>query len=162
MWFRNPLPHLYADGDFQIACDHFTGDPDDLSNSPNGGFTYVRSTAATAEFYRFWYAARESHPGMHDQDVLNLIKGDPYIAHELGVRIRFLGTEEFGGICEHGRDLSRVCTMHSNCCIGLRRKIDDLRLMLRDWRRFMATPMRDRRSVTWSVPRNCSLKKLER
>ncbi|KAF0911058.1 hypothetical protein E2562_005444 [Oryza meyeriana var. granulata] len=161
VWFRNPLPHLYTGGDFQIACDHFTGDSDDLRNSPNGGFMYVRSSAATAEFYRFWYAARERHPGLHDQDVLNLIKGHPYVAR-LGVRIRFLSTDLFGGLCEHGRDLSTVCTMHANCCIGLRRKIDDLSLMLQDWRRFMATPGGERHSVTWSVPRNCSLEKLER
>uniref|UniRef100_J3LJK3 Glycosyltransferase n=2 Tax=Oryza brachyantha TaxID=4533 RepID=J3LJK3_ORYBR len=161
VWFRNPLPHLYHDGDFQIACDHFTGDPDDLSNSPNGGFAYVRSSAATVELYRFWYAAREKHPGLHDQDVLNLIKRDPYLA-QLGVRIRFLSTDLFGGLCEHGRSLSTVCTMHANCCIGLRRKIDDLGLMLQDWRRFMATPETDRHFVTWSVPRNCSMKKLER
>lgn len=154
VWFRNPLPHLHHDGDFQIACDHFTGDPDDLSNSPNGGFAYVRSTSATAAFYRYWYAARERHPGLHDQDVLNLIKRDAYVAR-LGVRIRFLSTDLFAGLCEHGRNLSTVCTMHANCCVGLRRKVDDLGLMLQDWRRFMATPGSDRDSVTWSVPRNC-------
>ncbi|KAL5219350.1 hypothetical protein ABZP36_020034 [Zizania latifolia] len=157
VWFRNPLPHLYPDGDFQIACDHFTGDPDDLRNSPNGGFTYVRSSAATVEFYRFWYAAREKHPGLHDQDVLNRIKRDPFIS-QLGVRIRFLSTDIFGGLCEHSRKLTGVCTMHANCCIGLRRKIDDLGLMLQDWRRFMATPSKDKHSVTWSVPRNCSMR----
>nr|ABF93791.1 regulatory protein, putative, expressed [Oryza sativa Japonica Group] len=161
VWFRNPLPHLHHDGDFQIACDHFTGDPDDLSNSPNGGFAYVRSTSATAAFYRYWYAARERHPGLHDQDVLNLIKRDAYVAR-LGVRIRFLSTDLFAGLCEHGRNLSTVCTMHANCCVGLRRKVDDLGLMLQDWRRFMATPGSDRHSVTWSVPRNCSMKKLGR
>uniref|UniRef100_A0A0E0GG93 Nucleotide-diphospho-sugar transferase domain-containing protein n=2 Tax=Oryza TaxID=4527 RepID=A0A0E0GG93_ORYNI len=161
VWFRNPLPHLHHDGDFQIACDHFTGDPDDLSNSPNGGFAYVRSTSATAAFYRYWYAARERHPGLHDQDVLNLIKRDAYVAR-LGVRIRFLSTDLFAGLCEHGRNLSTVCTMHANCCVGLRRKVDDLGLMLQDWRRFMATPGSDRDSVTWSVPRNCSMKKLGR
>lgn len=54
MWFRNPLPHFYPDGDFQIACDHFTGDPSDLSNAPDGGFAYVRSNTETTDFYRFW------------------------------------------------------------------------------------------------------------
>ena len=118
MWFRNPLPHFYPDGDFQIACDHFTGDPSDLSNAPNGGFAYVRSNTETTEFYRFWYAARERHPGLHDQDVLNAIKRDPYVA-ELGVRIRFLSTELFGGLYDPSRNMSRVCTMHANSCIGL-------------------------------------------
>jgi hypothetical protein len=154
VWFRNPLPHFYPDGDFQIACDHFTGDPSDLNNAPNGGFAYVRSSAETAEFYRFWYAARERHPGLHDQDVLNAIKRDPYVG-ELGVRIRFLSTELFGGLCEPSRNLSRVCTMHANCCVGLRRKIGDLNAMLQDWRRFRALPREEKREVSWTVPRNC-------
>ena len=52
---KNPLPqfYFYPDGDLQIACDRFTGDPDDLSNAPNGGFAYVRSNTETIEFYRF-------------------------------------------------------------------------------------------------------------
>ncbi|RLN41499.1 uncharacterized protein C2845_PM01G01740 [Panicum miliaceum] len=154
VWFRNPLPHFYLDGDFQIACDHFTGDPDDLSNAPNGGFAYVRSNSETIEFYRFWYAAREKHPGLHDQDVLNSIKHDSFVA-ELGVKIKFLSTELFGGLCEPSRNMSRVCTMHANCCIGLSRKISDLNAMLRDWRRFMALPRDEKHSVSWTVPRNC-------
>ena len=56
VWFRNPLSqfYFYPDGDLQIACDRFTGDPDDLSNAPNGGFAYVCSNTETIEFYRFW------------------------------------------------------------------------------------------------------------
>ncbi|KAJ1298966.1 hypothetical protein BS78_01G494700 [Paspalum vaginatum] len=161
VWFRNPVPHFYPDGDFQIACDHFTGDPNDLSNAPNGGFAYVRSNTATIELYRFWYAARERHPGLHDQDVLNAIKRDPYVA-ELGVRIKFLSTELFGGLCEPSRNMSRVCTMHANCCIGLSRKISDLNAMLQDWRRFVALPRDEKHSAFWTVPRNCSLEKLDR
>ncbi|KAG2543793.1 hypothetical protein PVAP13_9NG759800 [Panicum virgatum] len=154
VWFRNPLPHFYLDGDFQIACDHFTGDPDDLSNAPNGGFAYVRSNSETIEFYRFWYAAREKHPGLHDQDVLNSIKHDSFVT-KLGVKIKFLSTELFGGLCEPSRNMSRVCTMHANCCIGLSRKISDLNAMLRDWRKFKALPRDDKHSVSWTVPRNC-------
>ncbi|KAM0919732.1 hypothetical protein ACQ4PT_007909 [Festuca glaucescens] len=160
VWFRSPLLHLYAEGDFQIACDHFTGDPDDLGNMPNGGFTYVRANSETVEFYKYWYAARERHPGRHDQDVLNMIKRDPYLA-EIGVRIRFLSTEFFGGLCEPSRNLSAVCTMHANCCVGLRRKINDLNVMLHDWRRFMSLQDKDKHSVSWSVPQNCSLNKVE-
>ncbi|WVZ55316.1 hypothetical protein U9M48_005989 [Paspalum notatum var. saurae] len=142
VWFRNPVPHFYPDGDFQIACDHFTGDPDDLSNAPNGGFAYVL------------VRGEERHPGLHDQDVLNAIKRDPYVA-ELGVRIKFLSTDLFGGLCEPSRNMSRVCTMHANCCIGLRRKISDLNAMLQDWRRFVALPRDEKHSAFWTVPRNC-------
>ncbi|GJN26614.1 hypothetical protein PR202_gb14558 [Eleusine coracana subsp. coracana] len=41
MWFRNPFPHFYPDGDFQIACDHYVGNSSDLRNIANGGFIYT-------------------------------------------------------------------------------------------------------------------------
>lgn len=156
MWFRNPLPHFHPDGDFQIACDRFMGDATDLRNTPNGGFNYVRSNNRSIEFYKFWYSSREKHPGYHDQDVLNFIKHDPFIA-EIGLTIRFLSTTYFGGICEPSRDFSKVCTMHANCCIGLHRKLHDLRVMLEDWRNYMSLPpsLKTSGSYKWRVPQNC-------
>lgn len=158
MWFRDPFPHFYADADFQIACDHFIGNPYDLNNRPNGGFNYVKSNNRTIEFYKFWYSSREAHPGYHDQDVLNMIKFDPALG-KIGLKMRFLDTSFFGGFCEPSRDLNKVCTMHANCCIGLDNKLHDLRIMLDDWRRFMSLPRRLKRSPlsSWRVPQNCSL-----
>ncbi|KAL9664586.1 hypothetical protein QQ045_019991 [Rhodiola kirilowii] len=162
MWFRNPFPHFYKDVDFQIACDHFTGDPDDLNNLPNGGFNYVKSSNQSIEFYKFWYASREVHPGRHDQHVLNIIKNDPYIM-DIGLKMKFLSTSYFGGLCEPSRDLNLVCTMHVNCCVGLDSKINDLRVMLEDWKRYMSLPQDVKRLSysSWHVPQNCSLKFLE-
>ncbi|XP_020260145.1 uncharacterized protein At4g15970-like [Asparagus officinalis] len=161
MWFRNPMPKFHPDGDFQIACDQFKGDESDLANRPNGGFNYVKSNNRTIEFYKFWYSSREKHPGLHDQDVLNIIKYDPFIK-ELGLKMVFLNTAYFGGICEPSRDFNKVCTMHANCCIGLHRKIHDLGVMLDNWRSFMSTPPATRRFKEhhWRVPQNCSLAKL--
>jgi Nucleotide-diphospho-sugar transferase len=129
MWFRDPFPHFHQDGDFQIACDHFTGDPVDIGNRPNGGFNYVKSNNSTVEFYKFWYNSHQKYPGYHDQYVLNCIKQDSFIA-EIGIKIRFLSTDYFGGICEPSRDFRKVCTMHANCCIGLPSKVHDLGVML--------------------------------
>lgn len=156
MWFRDPFPRFYADADFQIACDTFGGNPFDLNNRPNGGFNYVKSNNRTMEFYKFWYASREAYPGYHDQDVLNIIKFDPVIS-EIGLKIRFLNTAFFGGFCEPSRDLTKVCTMHANCCVGLDRKLHDLRIMLEDWQRFMSLPLGLKRSPmsSWRVPQNC-------
>ncbi|CAL9199528.1 unnamed protein product [Musa hybrid cultivar] len=158
LWFRNPLPQFYPEVDFQIACDHFMGDAFDLENIPNGGFNYVKSNNRTIEFYKFWHASREKFPGHHDQDVFNFIKHDPYLL-EMGIRVRFLSTAYFGGLCEPSRDFSKVCTMHANCCIGLSRKIHDLRVMLDDWRTYMSLPWKVKRSraFSWRVPQNCSL-----
>jgi hypothetical protein len=156
MWFRNPFPRFYPDGDFQIACDHYVGNTSDLRNVANGGFSYVKSNEQSIEFYSFWYSSRLRYPGYHDQDVFNVIKHDPYVA-EIGLKIKFLGTTYFGGFCEPSRDLNKVCTMHANCCIGLRSKIHDLRILLEDWRSYLSLPPNLKRlwALAWRVPQNC-------
>lgn len=156
MWFRNPLPFFYPDGDFQISCDNFLGDPTDLKNWPNNGFNYVKSNNRSIKFYKYWYSSRARYPGVHEQNVLNIIKYHQHV-REIGVRIRFLNTKHFGGFCEPSRDLNKVCTMHANCCIGLQRKISDLRAMLDDWKKFMSLPpdMKILGHYSWSVPQSC-------
>lgn len=158
VWFRNPLPHFHQDADFQIACDQFLGDESDLNNRPNGGFNYVKSNNLTVEFYKFWYSSRETYPGLHDQDVLNFIKYDPFIK-QLGIKMRFLSTVYFGGLCEPSKDFNKVCTMHANCCIGLGSKIHDLGVMLEDWKMYMSMPpaIKISKRHYWRVPQNCSL-----
>ncbi|PIA64067.1 hypothetical protein AQUCO_00201394v1 [Aquilegia coerulea] len=161
MWFRDPFPRFYSDADFQIACDNFWGNSYDLNNRPNGGFNYVKSNNRTIEFYKFWYSSRETHPGYHDQDVLNMIKHDPHIA-EIGLTMRFLNTAYFGGLCEPSKNLNQVCTMHANCCYGLDSKLHDLRIMLEDWRKYMSLPILFKKLSfsSWRVPQKCSLASL--
>eukprot|EP00258_Populus_trichocarpa_P009379 XP_002315829.3 uncharacterized protein At4g15970 [Populus trichocarpa] len=163
MWFRDPFPRFFLDADFQIACDHFLGNSSDIQNRPNGGFNYVKSNNRTIEFYKFWYSSRETYPGYHDQDVLNFIKFDPFI-EDLGLKMRFLDTAFFGGLCEPSKDLNLVCTMHANCCYGLDSKLHDLRIMLQDWKTFLSLPPALKRSssMLWTVPQNCSLNSLRR
>lgn len=157
MWFRNPFIHFYSETDFQIACDHYWYASTDLDNSPNGGFNYVQSNNRTVQFYKFWYNSKDKYPGRHDQDVLNMIKYDPFIK-DIGMSIRFLDTTYFGGFCEPSKDLNQVCTMHANCCIGLENKIHDLKMLIEDWRNYMAMPNEQRvldPPPTWTVPRIC-------
>ncbi|XP_010527842.1 PREDICTED: uncharacterized protein At4g15970 [Tarenaya hassleriana] len=161
MWFRNPFPRFFRYADFQIACDHFLGRSNDIQNRPNGGFNFVRSNNRTILFYKYWYASRLRYPGYHDQDVLNFLKTEPFI-FRIGLRMRFLNTVYFGGLCEPSRDMNLVCTMHANCCYGMDSKLHDLRIMLQDWRDFMSLPLHLKRSsgFTWTVPQNCSLDSL--
>ncbi|KAK8529165.1 hypothetical protein V6N13_102097 [Hibiscus sabdariffa] len=163
MWFRDPFQRFFPDADFQIACDHFVGSPDDLHNFPNGGFNYVKSNNRSIAFYKFWYASHETYPGYHDQDVFNKIKFDPFIS-DIGLKIRFLNTAYFGGLCEPSKDLNLVCTMHANCCYGMDSKLHDLKLMLQDWRAFTYLPpdLKNESVISWRVPRNCSLNSLRR
>lgn len=156
MWFRDPFPQFYPDADFQIACDHFVGSPDNIENRPNGGFNHVKSNNRSIRFYKFWYAAHKAYPEYHDQDVLNIIKVHPFVTF-IGLKIRFLDTAYFGGLCEPSKDLKVVRTMHANCCYGLYSKLHDLRIMLQDWKDFLAlSPTLKRTSAfSWNVPQNC-------
>ncbi|XP_028766927.1 uncharacterized protein At4g15970 isoform X1 [Neltuma alba] len=158
MWLRDPFPRFHLDADFQIACDHYTGSSDDVNNRPNGGFNFVKSNNRSIEFYKFWYSSRETYPGYHDQDVLNFIKVHPFIT-DLGLKIRFLDTSNFGGLCEPSKDLNEVCTMHANCCFGMVSKLHDLRIMLQDWKHYLSLPPSLKRLsvISWRVPHKCSL-----
>ncbi|KAE8125925.1 hypothetical protein FH972_020686 [Carpinus fangiana] len=156
MWLQDPFQRFYSEADFQIACDQFFGNSSDVNNNPNGGFNYVKSNNRTVKFYKFWYKSREAYPGNHDQDVLNKIKGDPFI-REIGLKMRFLDTAYFGGFCEPSRDLNLVCTMHANCCVGLDNKVYDLRILLDNWTKFMSLPQSMKASPpsSWTVPQKC-------
>lgn len=133
LWFRNPFPIFYPGIDIQFSCDKFGGTATDLKNNqPNTGFQYVVSNNRTIEFYKFWYAARNTHPGLHEQDVFNEIKFDPFIS-KIGLKVGFLPTKYFGGFCQPSKELDLVRTMHANCCCGLSNKVYDLNLLLQDW-----------------------------
>ncbi|KAG8639855.1 hypothetical protein MANES_14G173300v8 [Manihot esculenta] len=156
MWIRDPFLHFYEDADFQIACDIYNGHPFDRKNKPNGGFNYVKSNKRTMEFYKFWYLSRKAYPGLNDQDVLNKIKHDPFIA-KLGLQMRFLDTAYFGGFCARTKNFNSVCTVHANCCIGLEVKAHDLKIVLEDWRRFLLIPpnLKPSSSFSWRAPQKC-------
>ncbi|XP_024023523.1 uncharacterized protein At4g15970 [Morus notabilis] len=155
MWLRDPFQRFFQEGDFQIACDYYNGNSHDPHNPPNGGFTYAKSNDRTIKFYKFWYLSRRAYPGLHDQDVLNEIKFSPVIG-KIGLKMRFLDTAYFGGFCQPSRDLNLVCTMHANCCVGLNKKINDLTILLQDWRRFTSKQPNINSHSSWSVPQNCS------
>ncbi|KAM0980282.1 hypothetical protein ACFX2J_015849 [Malus domestica] len=159
MWLRNPFPRFYPDADFQIACDYFIGDSYSMKNFPNGGFTYVKSNNRTIQFYKFWYFSRKAYPKMHDQDVLNEIKFDPFLT-QIGLKMRFLDTLYFGGFCQASKDFNQVCTMHANCCVGLENKVNDLKILLKVWRKYMSLPPNATATpqLSWTVPQNCRMR----
>ncbi|CAA0831912.1 Nucleotide-diphospho-sugar transferase family protein [Striga hermonthica] len=156
MWLRDPFKKFYQDVDFQIACHYYSFNSTDRNNLPNGGFNYVRSNNRTVRFYKFWYESRERFPGQHDQDVLNIIKFDPFI-QDIGLGIRFLDTAYFGGFCEPSEDLDLVVTMHANCCFGLGNKVHDIRMVIDDWKKYLSLSSSGRNlsNRSWTVPRIC-------
>lgn len=132
MWLRNPFTRFSVDADIQIASDRFNGNAFDVNNMPNGGYKYVRSNERTVSFYKFWYMSRRIFPGQNEQDVLNILKFRRGFGRR-GMKFMFLDTKYFGGFCERSQSLDDVCTMHANCCKGLKAKLIDLRQALDDW-----------------------------
>ena len=160
MWLRNPFQHFFQEADFQMSCDRFDGNSYNLQNFQNTGFMYVRSNPRTIQFYKFWHFSIKAYPGLHDQDILNKIKFDPFVEN-IGLKIRFLDTAYFGGFCQPSKDLNLVCTMHANCCVGLDNKVNDLTILLEDWKRFKSSQPRLNPQSPWSVPQNCRYQKFK-
>ncbi|EPS59312.1 hypothetical protein M569_15496, partial [Genlisea aurea] len=152
MWLRNPFPHLHPDADFQVASDHFAGDPFSPNSAANCGLLYIRSTPATIQFLKMWYEEREFNPNIHDQDLFGRLKYCPAM-RKIGLRIKYLNTQYFGGICEPSRDMNLVCSMHTNCCVGLEKKKNYLKSVLEDWKNYLTLPLTIRKSnpPSWSL-----------
>ncbi|GLJ46328.1 hypothetical protein SUGI_0976410 [Cryptomeria japonica] len=160
MWLRNPFQRLSKGVDFQISCDDYNHNPHALSNHPNTGFSFVNANERTAKLYELWYAYTIRYPKIHDQNVFNRMKYSKNFTH-IGLDILFLDTSYFGGFCEPKAKLEDVCTMHANCCKGLRAKIGDLRATLNDWVLFKSfnpnSPfeLRRRREMGWTNKTEC-------
>ena len=158
MWFRDPFPHFHPDYDIHISSDFFNGNPFDMLNAPNTGFMFVRSNNRTIKFYKFWRSSRWKEPNIVEQlAFFRIIRYSKYIK-KTGLKVRFLDTEYMGGFCSPSKDLSKVCTMHSNCCVGLDNKIDDLNSLLEDWKGYVNGSLpRDRTTpFRWSAPAECA------
>lgn len=155
MWLRNPFTRFSPDADIQIASDNYNGSPYDLHNMPNGGYKYVRSNERTISFYRYWYLSRRIFPGQNEQDVLNIVKFTRGFGRR-GMKFMFLSTQYFGGFCQRSQYLDDVCTMHANCCRGLKAKLIDLRQTLDDWSEYRNPPLNSTRNLSeWRPPSAC-------
>uniref|UniRef100_A0A0D9W1D9 Glycosyltransferase n=1 Tax=Leersia perrieri TaxID=77586 RepID=A0A0D9W1D9_9ORYZ len=150
VWLRNPFKHVTVYADMAISSDVFFGDPDKIDNFPNTGFFYVKPNARTIEMTKSWHDARSNHPGLNEQPVFNIIKKD--LMKKLKIKLQYLDTAYIGGFCNHGKDLSKICTMHANCCIGLASKISDLRGVLDDWKNYTRMPPWAKQNARWTVP----------
>ncbi|KAJ4805357.1 Nucleotide-diphospho-sugar transferase family protein [Rhynchospora pubera] len=139
LWFRNPLRCIAITSDMAFASDVFFGDEDKIEPSaPNGGFMYVKSSNKTIEFFKNWQDQRVNYPDQHDQDVLNKVKVE--FSKRFQVKMQFMNTVYTAGFCEMSKDISKVCTVHANCCVGLQAKLLDLRSILGDWKAYKSIP----------------------
>jgi hypothetical protein len=158
LWFRNPFGHITLYADMTCSTDYFRPHPTSsaLDKTLNTGFYYMKSTNRSIEMIKYWRAAREQRfPGSHDQAVFNNIKQE--LVSKLQARIEALDTAFFGGFCEHGKDLGRICTIHANCCIGLENKVPDLRDKAAEWKNYTSlTPEEMKKGgFKWTAPARC-------
>jgi hypothetical protein len=156
LWFRDPFPRFSPSADMHFASDKYKGHPHDLQNLPNCGFMYVRSNERTISFFKFWHQSKSTYPGKNEQDVLNLIKLQEIRRRCL--ELIFLDTKYFRGYCQKSPDLEQVCTVHANCCIGLKTKLHDLRNTLSDWKGYMMHLAPGRNGIKkmhWTPARAC-------
>ncbi|KAM0844776.1 hypothetical protein ACQ4PT_056821 [Festuca glaucescens] len=153
LWFRNPFRHINLYADMAVSTGRFKGDTESLASYPNTGFYYVRSTNCTVEMLRQWRAAKSRFPPDHDQFIFNEIKAE-LATGELQIKFVFLDPVRFDGFCQHHSKIDTVCTMHTNCCIGLETKVHDLMNVANDWKNYMNLTLSERRTGKnrWKVP----------
>ncbi|KAL5198785.1 hypothetical protein ABZP36_002297 [Zizania latifolia] len=157
LWFRSPFPLISpTEAQLVMSSDFFVGDPNSVGNFPNGGLLYVKSCDSTVRFYKHWRSSRARFPGKHEQFVFDRIVKEGLPAHVGTTRVQFLDTDYFGGFCQHGKDLGKICTMHANCCVGLQNKLFDLRNVLDDWKTYKArVAVGNVEHFSWRVPGRC-------
>jgi Nucleotide-diphospho-sugar transferase len=155
LWFRDILKFVSVYYDITLSSDLFFGRPEDIGNFPNTGLFYVKSTAKNAEVLNYWYEARNRFPGKNEQMVFNEIKKE--LVDQFQTKMRFVETNYLCGFCNYGKDLNKVYTMQSNCCVGLKNKVNDLRGVLDDWKKYKGLSVEEKQNgnFTWTVPRIC-------
>ncbi|KAK1419544.1 hypothetical protein QVD17_28719 [Tagetes erecta] len=157
LWLRNPFPllNLNDDIDLQISVDEFNGDQwSEKDQLINTGFYMIKSNKKAIALFDEWYAHKDNSTGMKEQDVLlELMRKGAF--KRLGVRVRFLDTVLFSGICENSRDVRAVVTVHANCCRSIKAKVQDLIRIMHDWQRFKASPIDQTLQFEWSNHSAC-------
>lgn len=141
LWFRNPFERFANNTDFQISSDKNRGNAWSLRNKPNCGFQYARSNERTIAMYRHWCKGGDDNPDIDEQSLLTvMLKGQDFAAFKVE---------------QKSKNISKVVTMHANCCTGLNNKVQDLRLALNDWEGRASLPPTVNASDLWRVPKAC-------
>ncbi|XP_024538844.1 uncharacterized protein At4g15970-like [Selaginella moellendorffii] len=150
VWLRSPIKHFSEDADFQVTCDRYS------RTTPNMGLVYARSNERTIQLFSYWHTRNVIDHEHNEQEIFMKFRH----SHEfldLGIRLRYLSTRYFGGLCDRSSmDINTVCTMHVNCCKGTAKKAADLKLVIEDWKVFKSTTTpEERKRIRFRAPRQC-------
>lgn len=154
IWLRNPFTRLTNNEtlDLQISTDKFNGQAWSEKNPINTGFYMIRSNSRTRSLFQKWYDLRANSTGMKEQDVLQNLIRDQGALRQYRVKAQFLDTKYFGGFCSHNEDVTKIVTIHANCCRTIKAKIVDLKNVLLDWRKMRGNSSTQLR---WSAHTAC-------
>ncbi|RWW48700.1 hypothetical protein BHE74_00045207, partial [Ensete ventricosum] len=139
----------------RFATDFFKGDENSVQNVPNGGFMYVKSCSNSIELYKYWTMLCRQYPTADRQSILS--KGFTEGVVPFSLRFQFLDTANFGGFCQAGGDLRKVCTVQANCCGSAEEKVRGLRSLMQDWNKYRSLSMEEKEGggFSWSSTSGC-------
>ncbi|XP_065879720.1 uncharacterized protein At4g15970-like [Euphorbia lathyris] len=124
MWLRNPFPLFHPESEVTIGCDSSSGN----GKVTSGGFFYTRASAISIDFIVLWNLIKLLYPDANNKTVCEMALYEDFKG--IGLYIRFIDPQYYGGFCETNKDISNIYTMHANCCDDLDNKIHDLNLFL--------------------------------
>ncbi|XP_078162811.1 uncharacterized protein LOC144557997 [Carex rostrata] len=131
LWLRNPLKNFVPEReDMSISCDTYNGKCFDNSNSISTGFFFVASNNKTITFFDKWYGARNNSGLATEQDALNYLKTEG-VFDKLNMKVRYLESDNFCGLCQRKCNVKKVMTVNANCCGTEKAKISDLSVVLK-------------------------------
>lgn len=155
MWLRSPLQDFHPMYQITVPCD-FT--PQSGRNKPDKGIFYMKSDDIAVDFLKYWQFERVLYPNSLELSLCEMTTRLD-IVDMLGVKIKYLDTNNFGGFCEGSKDMSEVYTMHAACCDNIKSKVHDLRLLLDDWINFTAKLSANVSlgpyPFSWRAPKKC-------
>ncbi|RWW21052.1 hypothetical protein BHE74_00047933 [Ensete ventricosum] len=136
MWLRNPFPMLsYAGEDMQI----YNGEPNNSSHFFFiSGFYSVAANNKTIALFDQLYAARIDSKIVNGKDMLMfLLRSISRDAlQRLGLKVHFLDAVYFSGLSQEAIDITKVTTVHADCCPSEEAKLADLTVLVDAWKTY--------------------------
>ncbi|RRT48286.1 hypothetical protein B296_00034947 [Ensete ventricosum] len=116
---------------------------------------YVKSCSNSVELYKYWTLLCRQYPTADRQSILS--KGFTEGVIPFSLRFQFLDTANFGGFCQAGGDLRKVCTVQANCCGSAEEKVRGLRSLMQDWNKYRSLSMEEKEGggFSWSSTSGC-------
>ncbi|CAL9125501.1 unnamed protein product [Musa acuminata var. zebrina] len=130
MWLKNPFARLSHSGeDMLLSHGVYDGHRFEEFNSTNSGLYFVSSNEKTTALFKQSYAVMHHSKSMREDDALYVLRSEE-VLRQLDMKVGYLDPTSFGSFCQDNLDITKVITVHANCCPSNKAKIEDLTAML--------------------------------